>query len=56
MLKRWWRIWAKSLGEKVGSTDKQADPVAAIRTFWWTIHILTCFMIIIHNATNLGWL
>ena len=56
MLSRWWRIWAKSLGEKVGSTDKQADTVASIRTFWWIIHILTCFMIITHNATNLGWL
>ena len=23
----WWRIWAKSLGEKVGETDKQANTV-----------------------------
>jgi len=54
--KKTWRIWAKSLGEKVGETDKQADTVALIRTFWWIIHIFTCFMIIIHNATKLGWL
>tara|TARA_B100002019_G_C21136750_1_gene531079 strand:- start:404 stop:583 length:180 start_codon:yes stop_codon:yes gene_type:complete len=53
---KWWRIWAKSLGEKVGETDRQADAVALIRTFWWVVHIVTCFMIILGNATNLGWL
>ena len=49
-----WRIWAKSLGEKVGS-DGEADIVAMIRTFWWLVHIFTCFMIIVHNGRNLGW-
>lgn len=49
-----WRIWAKSLGEKVGETDKQADAVAIIRTFWWVIHIVTCFFIIAHNGMNMG--
>lgn len=55
VIAKWWRIWAKSLGEKVGETDAQANAVAAIRTFWWITHIITCFMIIIHNATKLGW-
>ena len=50
-----WRIWAKSLGEKVGETDSQADAVAMIRTIWWALHVFTCFMIIIHNGRNLGW-
>lgn len=54
MFKKWWRIWAKSLGEKVGETDKQADAVAIIRTFWWIVHIVTCFFIIVHNGRNLG--
>lgn len=53
---KYWRIWAKSLGEKVGETDRQADAVALIRTFWWFVHIFTCFIIILGNATNLGWL
>jgi|TARA_R110002153_G_scaffold50234_2_gene141285 hypothetical protein len=52
---KWWRIWAKSLGEKVGETDRQANAVAGIRTFWWVVHIFTCFMIITGNAKNLGW-
>jgi len=51
MLRNVWRIWAKSLGEKVGETDTQANTVAAIRTFWWLAH----FMIIIHNGAKLGW-
>ena len=54
-MKKWWRIWAKSLCEKVGETDRQANAVAVIRTFWWLVHILTCFAIIIHNTKNLGW-
>lgn len=53
-LKYAWKIWAKSLGEKVGG-DREADFVAAIRTFWWMLHVVTCFMIIIHNGAKLGW-
>ena len=53
-MKKWWRIWAKSLGEKVGETDTQADMVAAIRSFWWIVHIVTCFFIIAHNGMNMG--
>ena len=56
MIATMWRIWAKSLGEKVGETDAQADAIAVIRTFWWIAHIITCFMICIHNATKLGWI
>lgn len=51
---KWWRIWAKSLGEKVGETDRQANAVAAIRTFWWIVHIVTCFFIIAGNSKMLG--
>jgi hypothetical protein len=53
-LNKWWRIWAQSLGEKVGESDKQADFVAMIRTFWWTVHIVTCFFIIAGNSKMLG--
>ena len=54
--RKWWRIWAQSLGNKVGN-DKEADIVAGIRTFWWLVHIVTCFFIIAHNGMNMGlWL
>ena len=35
-----WRLWAKALGEKAGSSDKEADKVAYIRTA-----IVLCYMI-----------
>lgn len=54
-MKKWWRIWAKSLGEKVGETDKQADTIAVIRTFWWFVHITTCFFIILNAIASHGW-
>lgn len=56
MIKKWWRIWAKSLGEKVGETDGQANAIAAIRTFWWVMHIATCIFIILNAIANHGWL
>ena len=31
-LKKLWWIWANALGVKSGSTDREADAVAAIRT------------------------
>jgi hypothetical protein len=53
-LSKLWRLWAKSLGEKVGETDSQADAIAMVRTFWWIVHIVTCFFIIVGNGRTLG--
>ena len=50
-----WRIWAKSLGEKVGETDQQADTVATIRTIWWLTHMTTCGFIIANAIASHGW-
>jgi hypothetical protein len=33
-MNKYWSVWAKSLGEKVGETDAQANTVAGIRTVW----------------------
>jgi hypothetical protein len=55
MLKKWWRIWAKSLGEKVGETDQQANTIAVIRTVWWLTHMATCIFIILNAIANHGW-
>lgn len=54
-MSKWWRIWAKSLGEKVGETDKQANTVAVIRTVWWVTHMATCWFIILNAIANHGW-
>jgi hypothetical protein len=50
-----WRLWAKSLGEKVGETDQQADSIAVIRTVWWFTHMATCIFIILNAIANHGW-
>jgi hypothetical protein len=41
-----WRLWAKSLGEKTGNTDSEADRIAVIRTLIVLSYIVTnCFII-----------
>lgn len=45
-----WRIWAKALGEKVG-TNNEADKVAWVRTFLILQAIVTN-MFIIANAVR----
>ena len=36
-----WRFWAKALGEKIGSTDGEADIVAIIRTLIFLCYFIT---------------
>lgn len=45
-MKNVWRLWAKALGEKSGSTDQEADRVAAIRTVVILIYIITNMFIV----------
>ncbi len=46
MIKNLWRLWAKALGEKVGTTDNEADRVALIRTGIVLIYIFTNICIV----------
>lgn len=41
-----WRLWAKALGEKSGSTDKEADAVAIIRTVVVLVALATNLVIV----------
>ena len=41
-----WRIWAKALGEKSGSSDVEADRIACIRTLIVLTYVITNFFII----------
>jgi hypothetical protein len=57
-----WRTWAKALGEKAGSSDKEADRVALIRTglvgynlITNTFIIVAATLSIIVNTKVLGW-
>jgi hypothetical protein len=45
-MQRYWRIWAKALGEKTGRTDSEADKVAIVRSFLAIANLITCGFII----------
>jgi hypothetical protein len=45
-MKKVWRIWAKALGDKSGSTDVEADKIAFIRTAIVLCYIITNVFII----------
>jgi hypothetical protein len=46
MVDKIWRLWAKSLGEKAGDTNSEADRIAIIRTLIVLSYITTnCFII-----------
>ena len=49
-----WRIWAKTIGSKIGDT-RESDIAAILRTVWVITHLVACFFIIAHNGTKLGW-
>jgi hypothetical protein len=44
--KKFWRLWAKALGEKTGNDDKEADRIACIRTAIVLTYIITNSVII----------
>lgn len=41
-----WRLWAKALGEKASSEDKEADKIAIIRSLIVATYIITNLFII----------
>lgn len=40
-MRKWWRLWAKALGEKAGATRQEADIVAMFRTAIIMSYIIT---------------
>jgi len=41
-----WKLWAKALGEKASSDDKEADKIALIRSAIVLFYIITNLFII----------
>jgi hypothetical protein len=41
-----WRLWAKALGEKSGTSDRESDLIAVIRTVILVTYMVTNFFII----------
>lgn len=56
MIKKAWRLWALSLGQKSGKDNKEADIVAGIRTVWVLFNLITCCFIMASGMVNLGWI
>ena len=47
-----WRIWCRTMGERVSDNPREADIAALIRTFWWFVHITTCGFIIANTIRH----
>ena len=45
-MQRFWRLWAKALGEKAGATVQEADRIALIRSAIVLCYIITNLFII----------
>jgi len=45
-MKKIWRLWALSLGEKTGKHDREADTVAIVRTFIFASYLITNIAIV----------
>ena len=41
-----WKLWAKALGEKSGTTDSESDKIACIRTVIVLSYIITNIFIV----------
>lgn len=46
MLSKWWRLWAKALGDKSGNNDHEANIIACLRTVIVLSYIITNIFII----------
>lgn len=44
-MKRVWRLWCKSVGEKSGSSDSESDKIAIIRTLIILQSVITNLLI-----------
>jgi hypothetical protein len=45
-LRKWWRLWAKAIGEKSGVNVKEADRIALIRTVIILCYVITNIFIV----------
>ena len=45
-MRKFWRVWAKALGEKTGATVQEADRVALVRTLIVLCYIITNMFIV----------
>jgi len=56
MLRKLWRIWCLSLGERASDDNLEADMVAIIRTIFAFINLGTCIFITLNILFGWGFL
>lgn len=45
-MNKFWRIWAKALGQKEGRDEREADKIAVLRTLILLTYLITnCFIV-----------
>jgi hypothetical protein len=54
-MKKFWSIWAKTMGNKISPENKESDIAAIIRTIFFLLNVVTCIFIILSNGKNLGY-
>ena len=45
-MNRAWRIWCRTMGDKISDDSREADVAAVIRSVFWIINLITCGFII----------
>ena len=53
-MKKFWRLWAKALGEKASSCDKESDKIAIIRTIILATYLITNVAIVANAIRHWG--
>jgi hypothetical protein len=51
-MKKYWRTWARALGEKIGEDNRRADKVAFVRTLLILQAVITNVLISINIFKN----
>jgi len=51
-MKHAWTVWCRSLGEKTGNSDLDADRVAMIRTVIVLVNFATCLFIMANTVRH----
>ena len=41
-----WKLWAKTLGNKISDDNREADFAAILRSLWVLLQVVTCIAII----------
>lgn len=51
-MKNFWRIWCKTIGNKISECDKESDYACIFRTVYTSVMWVTCFFIIANTIRH----